>query len=354
MTGSVKATFRRSRQALWRLLFDHKQAGTLDLERPVKILFDQKENLIGDMIVNTVAFRALKQAHPRWSVQVLAGPVNREVIRSNPHVDKIHEFTGWWPAIRALRRERFDILYFHKNRLALRDFLLLRYAGARVNVGRNKSRLRLFDYSIDAATKTEVDRFAAFLELLGVADVDRRYDFPLTGAELSRGAAWIAGLSGTPVIAFNRYGHRRGKLFSRTRAMQLIREIAHRYEQAAIVLLCSPATKSETLSMQNELGLPNVHTAAATRTIRDSAAIIYHADLVVTPDTSIVHIACAFDKPQICVYRDRGEWSLWRPMSERAIVLFPRPPSRHVDDLDLAEYTQALESARSWLPPRRG
>jgi ADP-heptose:LPS heptosyltransferase len=153
------------------------------------------------------------------------------------------------------------------------------------------------------------------------------------------------------VIAFNRYGHRRGKLFSRSRAIQLIREINRAYKEAAIVLLCSPATKDETIRIQHELELANVYAATSTRTIRDSAAILYHADLVVTPDTSIVHIACAFDKPQICVYRDRTELKLWRPMSDKAIVLLPQSPSRHVDDVNLAEFSEALEKARAWLPP---
>ncbi len=302
------------------------------------------------MIVNTVAFRAIKKARPDWTIHVLAGPVNREVISSNPYVDKIHLFSGLWSAIKSLRQERFDIYYFHKNRLALRDFIALKYVGSKVNVGRNKAGFRLFDYSIDAPSETELDRFARFLELLGIDGIDCRYEFHLTSEELSRGESYISNLSRRPVIVFNRYGHRRGKLFSRSRAIQLIREINRVHKEAAIVLLCSPATKKETIRMQHELELGNVYAATSIRTIRDSAAILYHADLVVTPDTSIVHIACAFEKPQICVYRDRTELKLWRPMSDKAIVLLPQSPSRHVDDVNMAEFSQALETARAWLP----
>jgi ADP-heptose:LPS heptosyltransferase len=341
---------REFRQSVWRLVFDHKKRATLNLDRPVKILFDQKENLIGDMIVNTVAFHEIKKAHPDWTIHVLAGAANREVISSNPHVDKIHLFSGLWSAVKSLRQERFDIYYFHKNRLTPGDFFLLKYVDSKVNVGRNKADFQLFDYSIDAPSETEFDRFARFLELLGVDDVDCRYEFHLTSAELSQGKSYVGNLSGRPVIAFNRYGHRRGKLFSHSRAIQLIREINRVYKEAAIVLLCSPATKNETIRMQRELELVNVHAATSTRTIRDSAAIVHHADLVVTPDTSIVHIACAFDKPQICVYRDRTELKLWRPMSDKAIVLLPQSPSRHVDDLDVAEFSQALQTVRAWLP----
>jgi hypothetical protein len=38
-------------------------------------------------------------------------------------------------------------------------------------------------------------------------------------------------------------------------------------------------------------------------------------------------------------------------MSDKAIVLLPQSPSRHVDDVNLAEFSEALEKARAWLPP---
>ena len=104
--------------------------------------------------------------------------------------------------------------------------------------------------------------------------------------------------------------------------------------------------------MKHHLGLTNVIVAEHTETIRDSAAIIHHADLVVTPDTSIVHIACAYDKPQICVYRDENELRLWRPLSDKAITLLPKPGSRQVNDLDVQEFKQALIAVEEFLPTK--
>ena len=97
-----------------------------------------------------------------------------------------------------------------------------------------------------------------------------------------------------------------------------------------------------TLSASLLLGCPNVQHAAHIRTVRDSAALIRLSDAVVTPDTSIVHIACAYDKPQVCVYRDRTELSLWRPYSDQAICLLPRPPSRDVNDVDVNAFRDSL------------
>jgi len=231
---SSHAIVRKCKESLWKLIFDHKQAGTLNLDQPIKILFDQSENLIGDMLVNTVAFRALKRAHSDWTIHVLAGGVNRDIIRTNPNVDRIHTFAGTLSAIRRLRQEKFDIYYFHKNRLKLDDFILLKYIGSRVNLGRNKDRFRLFDYSIDEPAETEVDRYVQFLNFLGIDDIDCRYDLHLTQEELSWGRSYVNTLSGWPIIVFNRYGNRRGKLFGRARAKQLIAEIDRVYPGAVL------------------------------------------------------------------------------------------------------------------------
>ena len=333
---------RKLRLALLRLVFDHKASAAIDLSKPQRILFDQKDNLIGDMLVNTVALRAIKQSCPDWSTHVLAGPTNREAIRFNPYVDQIHVFEGTWPALRQLRQQRFDIYFCNKNRLLLRDFALLRYTGASINIGRNKDDYNLFDYSIEVCGETELDRYLALLSFLGISADSYRYDLPVAPEELSRARAFLARWSGRPIIAFNRYGNKRGKLFSPALVVQLVTEIARVYPGALIVLLCPPQSKAETAYLGQRLSTANVCVADHTHTIRDSAALVQCADFVVTPDTSIVHIACAYDKAQICVYRDQNELRLWRPLSDKAVTLLPRPPSRNVDDVDIVEFRDSL------------
>ena len=218
----------------------------------------------------------------------------------------------------------------------------MKHVGSKVNVGRNKTEFNLFDYSINTGGETEVDRYLSFLNFLGIERAESRYDFPLTAEELSKARSCVSQLPGRFVIAFNRYGDKHGKLINRILAMRLIKEINQVYPDAIIVLLCPPKLRTETIDIKHQLGLSSIVVAEHTETIRDSAAIIHHADLVVTPDTSIVHIACAYDKPQICVYRDENELRLWRPLSGKAITLLPKPPSRHVNDLDVQEFRRAL------------
>jgi len=278
---------------------------------------------------------------------VLAGPDNVEVVRENPLVDKVHVISGMMSRLYRLRREKFDVYYFHKNRLRLQDFMLLKYSGAQLNIGRNKEGYRLFDHSLEDPGGTERDRYLGFLRFFAIDGTNYGYEFPLADKELADARSYLSALPGQSTIVFNRYGSPHGKLFSKEMSCKLITEINLVYPDVRIVMLCPPVHRTSTLEIQRELGYSNVYAAAHIETIRDSAAIIHESDSVVTPDTSIVHIACAYDIPQVCIYRDQDELDLWRPFSDKAICLLPEPPSRDVNDVDMNAFRQALARMRS-------
>jgi ADP-heptose:LPS heptosyltransferase len=346
-SSTIKSSIRELRKSVLKQVFDHKKKGSVDLRGAVKFLFDQRDNLIGDMLVNTIVFRAIKNKYPAWQVHVLAGPGNGEVVRDNPCVDKVHTMSGTMSSLSRLRREKFDIYYFHKNRLRLQDFLFLKYTGARINIGRNKEEYRLFDHSLEDPGGTERDRYLGFLRFFAIDGTKYGYEFPLRDEDLAHARSYLSALPGQNTIVFNRYGSPRGKLFSKDLSCKLITEINLLYPDARIIMLCPPEHRAPTLEIKRELGYSNVYAATQIETIRDSAAIIRESDSVVTTDTSIVHIACAYDKPQVCVYRDQDELDLWRPFSDRAVSLLPVPPSRDVNDVDMNAFRQALARTRS-------
>ena len=57
----------------------------------------------------------------------------------------------------------------------------------------------------------------------------------------------------------------------------------------------------------------------------ETALLIKESALVITPDTSIVHIASAFSIPTIAIYREdkKGEHNLitWGPNSDKATII---------------------------------
>ena len=78
------------------------------------------------------------------------------------------------------------------------------------------------------------------------------------------------------------------------------------------------------------------------------ACIVKLADLIITTDTSIVHLANAYNKRMICVYNNRrldyGESNniVWGPNYENALQLFTKankgtPDGDYIRDFDVEE-----------------
>jgi len=59
--------------------------------------------------------------------------------------------------------------------------------------------------------------------------------------------------------------------------------------------------------------MPDVHVVPTARTVPHSAAIIKHAELLVSPDTAAIHMASAFDRPTLGIYL--AEPSFWQPLA---------------------------------------
>jgi ADP-heptose:LPS heptosyltransferase len=75
-----------------------------------------------------------------------------------------------------------------------------------------------------------------------------------------------------------------------------------------------------------------------------SVAVISLADIVISPDTSIVHMAAAFDKTLIAVYQNREELNeLWSPGYSKAIRLFSSTYRVYEDNLLISHILKCIK-----------
>jgi len=350
--STLRAGMRRLRFESLRLLFDYKERQALDPSAVKSILIDQRRDLIGDMVVCTLAIRELKKYFPDLAVHVLAGPVNREVLRYNPHVTRIWEYRSALRTVRDLRSLGLGVFYFHGSRLRWPDFVLLRYLGARVNIARLPRAMRLVDVALDANARTEVDRYRDLLAAFGIREFEARYDVFVDERELTAARDFMARIPGRPRVVFNQFGNPRGKTFSLPVARALVEAVLQVAPGAGVVLLAPPGHIADAKTLCRQFSDGNVVVSPGIRTIRDSAALIRHCDLVITPDTSIVHVACAMDTPQLCVYRNAEELALWPPVSPKARALLP--PEHDVNSVTVEEFRVAVrELLEQFVPGSR-
>jgi ADP-heptose:LPS heptosyltransferase len=79
------------------------------------------------------------------------------------------------------------------------------------------------------------------------------------------------------------------------------------------------------------MSLPYVVPSYKTASVLDVAALIQNLQLIITPDTSIVHIASAFNVPIVSIHeKNNDSYRLFAPKSQHSKTVF----SEFVDRLD--------------------
>ena len=90
-----------------------------------------------------------------------------------------------------------------------------------------------------------------------------------------------------------------------------------------IIILFSPDKEEKIKHKILKLNLAYVVKSYKTNTINSVSALIKNLDIIITPDTSITHIASAFNKPVITIHESNDEsYKLFAPTSDLNRTIF--------------------------------
>ena len=116
------------------------------------------------------------------------------------------------------------------------------------------------------------------------------------------------------------------------------------FHNIKIVIITRPEYLLERKRLILELGLDYVIPSYETKSIIDVAALIEQLDLIISPDTSIVHIASAFDKPIISIHEsDEDSFRLWSPASSQSKTIFASKSNGYSEDDIVKSASKFLE-----------
>lgn len=155
-----------------------------------KILVCHTGAWIGDMVLLTPALRALKQAYPESALTIFLRPLVRDLMKSNPYVDKCivdtktkGQFKSLMKLGRQIREHNFDIaVVLHPT--SFRNALLPFIARIPNRVGSNyRGRGFLLTASCSHNTNLhEVDRYLSILHLLNINTVSLEKSSDITSS----------------------------------------------------------------------------------------------------------------------------------------------------------------------------
>jgi len=298
-----------------------------------------KYDRIGDMLVTTPIFRELKNAYPNISISVLASEENKDVIRYNPYIDKI--YTNYknsilkdLPTLLKLRKRSFDVCFELEHSVIPHAIIRLKIINPKKIISIHKdgrygvkgSELKLYDYCTKKDKKSHFGKiWLDTLFFFGIKPSSKKYDFFLSNIERDRAKNFVSSAGNKIKIGINIEGSFPEKSIQKKELEEICNGLYSHFRDIVIVILASPNKISNIKKMTSELGLDFVIPSYTTETIIDAAALVEKLDLIITPDTSIVHIASSFDKPVVSIHENnKDSFRLWSPSSTLSKTIFAK------------------------------
>jgi ADP-heptose:LPS heptosyltransferase len=324
----------------------YKKNIPFDNKKLKKILIFRYDR-IGDMVVTTPLITALRKSFPKSKIIILASEVNAEVLLKNQYVDEIKKYPkNIFPALICLfglRREKIDLIIDLNHSIVWRALLEIRLIkpiwaispqkGSRYGVSGDS--LSVYDIQGDADVNQPLS--LVYLNLIyslkpKLHNFNNNYQVPLDKKHLKRTEGILTGKK-RPFVCLNFFGGRPEIKLNPESANLIVRTIKNYYPNCTIFLITSPVNYLANIDIKKNLfDQDMVEIVPPTSSVLDAASFIKSMDLLITPDTSLVHFACAYKVPLIAVYpKERFLFKQWQPISSnKSLVLF----SKHSKNLE--------------------
>lgn len=250
---------------------------------------------IGDIVLTTPVIRCVKQQVPGCELHFLSKPNFKAVLSSNPYIDKLHLLQKpLAKTVEELKAEKFDyVIDLHNN---LRTRLLKFKLGVR-STAFNKLNIEkwlLVNFKINRMPdKHIVDRYLEAAAPLGVKNDGRGLDYFL---EKERDLAELLPPSHRNYIAFVTGAQHATKRLPFNKIVEISRLI-----NKPIVLLGGKDEMEQGAEIARKSG-SHVFNGCGKFSLDESAFLVREAEVVITHDTGLMHIAAAFNKRIISVW----------------------------------------------------
>lgn len=292
----------------WRLR-NHKTK-TIPISDIKSILLVRNDG-IGDMVITTPMIRALAQKG--YQVSVMSQKSCLPIIHNNPYItetfiwDDNFSHSQVQQLEQTIQSRQFDLLIDMRYPVYFKHrphrIMLCHYLGAKYKIGWNKSGLGVYDISINHYTRRNhyITLVNKFLEFLNIHNADLRYEFFIDPQIEKHAQTHIQELrqqGAAPIIILNPYtGHTRRDMTTQ-QICESAQQIFALHPNARIIAI---GLQERIEKLIQELNHKHI-TYFPSKSIIDIIPLIKYADLVISPDTSIIHIVSAYQKPLVALY----------------------------------------------------
>ncbi len=290
--------------------------------KPKRVLVIRLDH-IGDMVMTTPVFANLKREFPEAEICVLCRKLTQPIISDNKDVDRVIAIEPpWWSRgermsywqlvcfVISLRKERFDIVFeLHADPRNI--FLARLIGGFAIGYG-----IRGFGFLLNKvipfAQRHGIDRNNAILRELGIPTPFRKTKVSVKKEERDFVNNFLSQNNIKNYIVINPGAGREEKKWNNWKELCKILST-----KTTIILTGSAEEKEMCNAIIESIAVINM---CGMTTLGQLCALIDRAQLVIAPDTAVIHIAHALNRPLVQLFGPTHP-KHWGYTSKREIVV---------------------------------
>ncbi len=244
---------------------------------------------IGDIVLTSPIIRCLRLQKKNVEIHFITKEKYKDVLALNPYLDKVHHYKdNYFELIKKLKDEKYDIIIdLHNNLRSIWLRLNLRTTSY-VFKKENFKKFLIINFGINFLKSHTVTRYFEAIKTLGVVNDKEGLDYfiePNYNVPFDINQQYIAWCIG-------------GSYNQKKLSSQQIIEVCDRLE-SSIVLLGGEEEKKEAAEIINKSKHNKLYNLCGELTLSESAYLVKNSSVLLTNDTSLMHIGAAFKTPTI-------------------------------------------------------
>jgi ADP-heptose:LPS heptosyltransferase len=322
-------------------------ADAIDLGPSPRILFVRAER-IGDVLISVPVIRAVRRRYPGAMIDLLVSNANAGVEPAvRPWIDHVWRYdkriAPGVRLIRRLRRSKYDLMVDLVNGPSVTSRFVAKWSRAARVLGLLHEQPGFLTHAVpllDPRQVHVVTRTAQLLLAFGIdpESEDLRLEYRLTADDCLGASIHLAPSSAPYRLGVNVSGRGPGKYWGRDNfvaAIGMMRELDPRF---SVTVCGAPEYQEEVTAIASAAAADQVPPLS---TFHEFAAIINSFDLLLTPDTSVVHLAAAWRIPLVGLFHSDPNTAPWLPYGTPHRAIVHRGP---LASIPTAEVIQAMTS----------
>jgi ADP-heptose:LPS heptosyltransferase len=302
----------------------------------------------GDMILYTAMFKSIKNHNPDSEISVIASRENQVIIKNNPNINEILIFdrnpVAAVKLIVKLKNRNYDFLIDPKDHFSSESHFLSKFIQAKTKIGFNSEKKVSYDIQIpsdkDNINTHFIERCNQVLHHIGIEQnyFSKKPElFTETDSEIKLKSIFSR-IEGKKNLLINISAGSESRRMSIKKWLKIVESIEDSFN------IIWSAEEIDFQKVNELIKISGRGIFYKCIDFSDIISLVKNVDLIISPDTSIVHIASAFNKP-ICALYNGIIWNYYKfaPRSDFFQVIMAEPGEDFLEKISDFEISQTIK-----------